>query len=256
MIIDTHAHLDRDDYPDLDQVIERAKVAGVEKIINVGSTVETSMATIEISKTYPNLYGTVGIHPTDNSADAEAMDKILRQISDMADQQKVVAIGETGLDYFQNPSQEEKDAQKKLFIKQINIAREKNLPLVIHTRNADEDMLDILEKEKVKDAVVHCFVGDWNFARKILDLELMISFTAIITYPKTDALTEAVERVPLEKIMIDTDCPFLAPQIYRGQRNEPAYAVEIAKKIAEIKKISLEEVEDTTTENANRFFNL
>ena len=256
MIIDTHAHLDREDYPDLDQVIERAKIAGVEKIINVGSTLETSIATIEMSKIYPNVYGTVGIHPTDHEADNQPIDEVLRQISELADQNKVVAIGETGLDYFQNPSSAEKKIQEELFVKQIAIAKEKNLPLVIHTRDADEDMLEILEKEKVKIAVIHCFVGDWEFAQKILDLGLMISFTAIITYPKTESLAEVVEKAPLDRIMIDTDCPFLAPQIYRGKRNEPAYAVEIAKKIAEIKKIPLEEVEKITSENANCFFNL
>ncbi len=264
MFIDTHAHLNfkafNDDYQD---AIERASDANVRKIINVGSNLETSEKAIAISSQLSafSLYASVGLHPIHVADEKFDYDTYLN----LAKEEKVVAIGETGIDLFHDKNTYE--IQKEIFSQFLLIAKEVNKPVIIHCREANNQLLEILKSQKaLPKGVIHCFCGDWKFAKELLDLGFLISFTGIITFTKDPSrvreprrgsdLLEAVEKVPLDKIMIETDCPYLAPQNYRGKRNEPAYVTEVAKKIAEIKNLSLTEVEKTTTINAIKLFNL
>ncbi len=248
--IDTHAHLDFPEFKnDLDQVIETAFEKGVEKIINIGCSLERSKKSLEIAEKHKNVWASVGVHPSD----VENFDiKTLEEIYLFAKYKKVVAIGEVGLDYFHKNA--ESDVQKKVFIEQMKIANELSKPVVVHTREAGSDMLEVLRKERPKNAVIHCFSETQDFADEVLAMGYFLSFTGIITYPKAEEIRQVVANTPLERIMLETDCPFLAPQAFRGERNEPAYVVEIAKKIAEIKEVGLDEVARVTTENAEIFF--
>jgi len=250
--IDTHAHLDFSHFKDdLNVVIQNAKDVGIEKIINIGCNLKRSQRSIELAEKYKNLWATVGVHPSDVK---DCDDKILEKIYENAKHKKVVAIGEIGLDYFHGV--DDKAKQKNTLIVQIKIARELHKPIVIHTREAGRDVLDILNQEKAEQIVIHCFSETQEFAEEALKRGYMLSFTGILTYPKADKVREVVAKTPLERIMIETDCPFLGPQVYRGKRNEPAYVVEVAKKIAEIKEIDLDEVAKITTQNAEIFFGI
>lgn len=257
--IDTHAHLNFKAFADdFDEVIKRSFAEGIEKIIVVGSQFTTSKRAIKLAEEYENIYAAIGIHPIHASfSDFEKLKKIVNH-------PKVVAIGETGLDYYSSElraqsSKLDKDKQKELFKMQLELASELDLPVIIHSREADDDVLKqlkIASKELPKRGVVHCFLGSLEFAKRVLDLGFLIGFTSIITYPKTSELRKVVEKVPLEKILIETDSPYLAPQAYRGQRCEPWHVKEVAKKIAEIKGISLKEVAKTTTQNAQKLFKI
>ncbi|MFA6422928.1 MAG: TatD family hydrolase [Patescibacteria group bacterium] len=256
-MIDTHAHLNFDDYNDIDSVIRRAKGAGVVKIINIGSDLKSSQIAVQLAQKHGELYSTVGIHPdeaTDNISIVAMVNELQRMIGP-----KVVAIGEAGLDYYRLENDDYKKIQHELFTCQIELAIKSSLPIIVHSREADEDMYKILKKYATKPnfkCVMHCFSGDEVFLEKIISLGIYVSFTGIITFPKTDKLEKAVFETPLDMLMIETDCPFLAPQLYRGKRNEPSYLVEVAKKIAEIKNITLSDVEKCTTTNATNFFNI
>lgn len=250
--IDTHAHLDFSQFEnDLDNVLNNAKKNKVEKIINIGCNLERSQKTLDLANKFENIWAAVGVHPSDVQ---DFNDSVLKEIYELAKAQKVVAVGEVGLDYFHPDYDKEK--QKEAFIAQIKIAQELNKPLVVHTREAGKDVLEILNKEKHAKVVIHCFSETQEFAEEALKRGYMLSFTGIITYPKADEVRQVVANTPLDRIMIETDCPFLAPQKYRGNRNEPAYVVEVAKKIAEIKEIGLDEVARVTTKNAERFFRI
>jgi TatD DNase family protein len=257
-MIDTHAHLNFPEFNDTEEVIQRASEAGVDKIINVGSDLENSKRAIELASKYPKLYATVGIHPSDGEKTNLGSD-FTCELKKIAQDKKVVAIGESGLDYSRLSENvvSDKEYQKKLFTSHIEVALELNFPIIIHSRDADDDILGILSKYKGQiKGVMHCFTGNWDFAKKVLDLGLLISFTGIITFPNAASLREVVEKIPFDKFMVETDSPLLAPQSHRGERNEPAFVVEVAKKIAEIKKIGLLEIEKATTQNAEAFFNL
>lgn len=266
MLIDTHAHLDFQQFHRRhDEVIKRAQEAGVETIINVGSNLQGSKDSVDLAQKYPSIYASVGIHPDDViSVNSATMAELLK----LAQEKKVVAIGEIGLDYSQKPLN--KELQKKYLVIQIGLAKRLHLPIIIHNRDADEDILEIL-KVQASDVpgVIHCFTGNWELAKKFLKLGFLISFTGIITFKSKDDLKkekrgctedkgikEVIEKIPLEMVMVETDCPFLTPEPYRGKINEPAYVVEIAKKIAEIKKIPFGKVADITTQNAKNLFNL
>lgn len=253
MLIDTHAHLTMPEYSDLQQVLQRASEAGVKTIINASFDEDSSRRSAELAAQYANIYASAGIHP--HHADLTD-EKLLKTIRGLCDGKKVVAIGETGLDYFENPVPSE--AQKKAFAMHIALAAEKKLPLILHGRSADADMLDVLAKEGrgIVKGVFHCFSGDPAYAKQVLDAGFMISFTGVITFKNAHIARETVKYVPLDRMMVETDCPYLAPQILRGKRNEPAYVVHTAEKIAELKKISFEEVAEKTSANAVRFFSL
>ncbi len=250
MLIDTHAHLSFKDFnKDRDQVIKRAFEIGVEKIINVGTNLEDSKNSIALAEKYKNIYATVSLHPID--VENEKFDEELWL--KLAKDQKIVAIGETGLDFFHSS---DKEKQKEVFKALIKIACQVGKPLILHSRESDKEVLDILSHSKLppKRGVIHCFSRDYTIAKKFLNLGFLISYTGNITYNKESS--SSILRVPLNKIMIETDCPFMAPVPFRGKRNEPSYVKYIAEKIAEIKNITFEAAAERTTQNAKSLFNL
>lgn len=252
MLIDTHCHLDFPDFDiDRDEVIKRAKNKGIGYIVNIGSSIEGSKSSLELSKEYDFIYATVGLHPHE----ADRFNKEAQAtLEELAKNDKVVAIGECGLDYYKNYSKVEN--QKTLFIYLVKLAKDLNLPLVIHNRQANVDTLKILKQVMPKRIVVHCFSGDEHFLKKCLDLGFFISFTCNITYKKAQNLRNLVKIVPLERLFLETDAPFLAPEGLRGKRNEPSYVEHLAQEISRIKELSIEEVARATTDNAKRFFSL
>jgi TatD DNase family protein len=252
-LIDTHAHLTFPQYQEetIETLIARAKASSVTKIINVGADFESSKGSVELAQKYPEIYATIGLHPHEE----KKMDNdSLSDFKKLLESDKVVAVGEIGLDYFKYEGN--RTDQQALFEQQLQIAQENDLPVIIHNRDAQEDTLSILNNFSPLKGVVHCFAGDQNFAKQVLDMDFLISFTGIITFPNAKELREVAAYVPLEKIMLETDCPFLAPQTHRGQTNEPAYVKDIAEKLAEIKELPFEEIAKATTKNAENFFNL
>ncbi|MFA6493105.1 MAG: TatD family hydrolase [Patescibacteria group bacterium] len=252
MYIDTHAHLNFQAFKlDWQQVIERAKKANIKAIINAGSNFETSKKAIEIAEKQENVFAAVGLHPIhvkDEEFDEENFFKLAKN-------KKVVAIGETGLDYYYDKSN--MALQKEVLVKSIKLAQIVSKPIILHLREADEDLLSLLMGEStLPKGVLHCFGGNWQFAQMVLSMGFYISFTGIITFTKNQQTFEVIEKIPLEKILIETDCPYLTPEPYRGQRNDPTHVIEVAKKIAEIKKISLGEVAEQTSKNAIELFKL
>jgi TatD DNase family protein len=252
MLIDTHCHLDFSQFaPDRGQVIQRAKEQGIDYLINIGSSLEGSQKSLELAQQYDFIYATVGIHPHE----ADGADKnSIEALSALAKKDKVVAIGEIGLDYFKNFSR--KENQKPLFLSLLKVAKELNLPIVIHSREAEADILEALKPILPHKIIVHCFSGDENFLRECLANGFFISFTCNITYRKADNLRNIVRLAPIEKIMLETDAPYLAPEGLRGQRNDPANVRILAEEISRIKGIKIQEVASITTENAKKFFNL
>ena len=239
-------------FSDLENVISRAKDAGVEYIINASFDMDSSKKSVELATRHENMYACVGIHPH-NAAEMDYA--ATEQLKEFLKIRKVLAVGETGLDYHNNEIP--KEIQKKAFLEHIKLAKQCGLPLVLHGRNAPDHMLDVLKSEAAgHGAVFHCFSEDTSYAKKVFDLGYFISFTGVITFKNAYMLREVVKYAPIEKIMIETDCPYLAPQKYRGQRNEPSYVKCVAEKIAEIKGISIEEVESKTTETAIKFFGI
>lgn len=271
MIIDTHAHLDMERFDkDRDDVVDRASEAGVEIVINPGVDLKSSRKAVELSKRYKNIYVAVGIQPEEVDQyfnDDEIKTDIRPELESLAENKKVVAIGECGLDYksvrerYKNSAEAnlEKEKQKDIFRRQLGTAVLLDLPLIIHNRESDEDILSEIQKYKETKklrGVFHCFTGTIPFARMVLGAGFYISFTGIITYPNATELRKVVKEVPLENIMMETDSPFLPPQSHRGTRNEPIYVCEIVKEIAKIKNLAIEEVSRRTSENARRLFKI
>lgn len=260
-MIDTHAHLDFENFDkDLDETIERFFEDKGKAIINIGVDEERIEKSLELSKKYENIFVSVGFHPEEIQSleNFETIESHLKKV--VAENDKVVAIGEIGLDYFHSKKQEEHQKQKELFEIQLKLAKELELPVVLHCRDAYEDMLEILSKGEYSEIpkVLHCYAGEPEYTEKFLKLEnLMFSFTGNITFVKDDNfLLESLRMIPLEKIMAETDCPFLAPVPKRGKRNEPQFTRYIIEKIAEVKKVSAEKIEEQTDQNAINFFNL
>ncbi|MDD4939139.1 MAG: TatD family hydrolase [Candidatus Omnitrophica bacterium] len=251
-LIDTHAHLDFADFDaDLEEVISRAKAAGVNYIIDIGSSLEGSKRAVGLSSKYDFIYASVGIHPHE----ADRFDQAAKtDIEELARKDKVVAIGEAGLDYFKNYSRPEN--QTVLFKYMVGLAKDLRLPLVIHSRQAQEDTLKVLNAAKPLKAVVHCFSGDESFMKECLDAGFLISFTCNITYKKAEGLRSVLRSAPLERLMLETDAPFLPPEGSRGKRNEPAYVKILCQEVARVKEVPWQDVARLTTENARRFFNL
>jgi TatD DNase family protein len=251
MIIDSHCHLDYDPLVNnIDQVLLNAKNNNISKLLTIGTSLESSKKVLEIVKKYENIYGAIGIHPnstTNNLADLNQLINIKKK------SKKIIAFGETGLDYFYKRS--EKKDQLHSFEKHIEFAISERLPVIIHTRDADEDTILIVKKYfgKVK-FLVHCFTGNLDFAKNLLDLECLISFSGIITFKKSTDLRNVVKYVPMEKMLIETDSPYLSPDPLRGKSNEPANVKIVAENIAIIKGISLDEVANLTTKNFKNFF--
>lgn len=259
-LIDTHCHPQMADYDgERIEMIKRALDAEV-GIIAVGTTLADSLAGIRLAEDFPDqpIFAAVGIHPTDDDiGDVRVSDLAL-----LADNPKVVAIGETGLDYFHLQIGDNPQDQIDVFEQQVILAEQAALPLIVHCRdqagtfNAYDDVLAVLTKHQVKKFVMHCFSGDWNYAEKFLELGGMLSFTGIITFPKSEFMHELIQKMPLERLMIETDAPFLTPVPHRGKRNEPVYVQEVAKKISELREMSVDDVAVITTKNATDFFQL
>lgn len=278
MTIDTHAHLDMKKFdPDRDEVLKRAIEAGVEKIISVGVDLASSQKAVELSEKYENVYAAVGIQPEEinqyfvnnriNTDIRVELEKLAGNKPAHRRGGKVVAIGECGLDYKyireKSKSAEdqelEKEKQKNIIRRHLGTAVLLDLPVIIHNREADEDVMnEILKYKETRKlrGVLHCFTGTLEFSQQIIDLGFLISFTGLITYPKNDALRNVIKEIPLEKILVETDSPFLAPQAHRGQRNEPAFVVEVVEQIALIKGVDVEKVSEFTTQNAKNLFRL
>lgn len=261
MLIDTHCHLDAIEFRhEVAAVLGRAKDVGVERFVNVGTNPKSSKDSVDLARKYPEIYATIGVHPEDSGQlNIETRGDLLN----LAKHNKVVAVGEIGLDYYylkrysQYSKYPNREEQMFCFEQMLDLAMETNLPVVIHNRESDADMLAILKSYKGSlRGVMHCFSGNYDFASKILDLGYAISFTGNITFKNNTEVVDAIRRIPIGSIMVETDAPLLAPEPYRGKRNEPAYVVEVAKKIAEIKRIPLAEVERETTKKAQKLFKL
>lgn len=254
MLIDTHCHLDFKDFDvDRDEVISRALKAGVGKMINVGSSIEGSRRSVELAQKIEAIYASVGIHPHDAST---VTDQIMEELTSLAASPKVVAIGEVGLDYYRNLSP--KDAQISAFRRFLYLSFDLGLPVILHSREADTDMLDILKKERKSGlrGVVHCFSGDADLMKAYIDLGLYVSFTANITFKKADPLRLVARDVPHDRFMLETDAPFLAPQAMRGQRNEPANLTHLVGEWSRLLDLSKEDVARITSHNAGTLFGL
>jgi TatD DNase family protein len=253
MLVDSHCHLDFPDFaPDLDAIVARAAEVGVGRMVTISTRVRRLSELIAIADKYDNVYCSVGTHP--HHADEE--DGIpADELAELTRHPKIVALGEAGLDYFYDNGSP--DAQARGFRAHIAAARATGLPLVIHTREADEDCGRILEEEVAKGpfrAVLHCYTGGRELALKAISLGLSISFTGILTFKKSEALRALAAELPADRIMVETDAPYLAPGKFRGKRNEPAYVVEVARVLAETRGVSLEEISRLTTENFFRLF--
>ncbi|OGL48753.1 MAG: radical SAM protein [Candidatus Schekmanbacteria bacterium RIFCSPHIGHO2_02_FULL_38_11] len=252
MIIDSHAHLEMPQFrEDLREVLDRASEAGVSFIITTGSTLQSCYDAVSLCND-ERVYAAVGIHPHDTSTINQ---NTYREIESLCRNRKVVAIGEIGLDFTKKYSPA--DIQKKEFINQLRLAKRLNLPVIVHDREAHDDIRRILEDETSGlNGVIHCFSGNLEFAKEVLNFGFYIGIGGTITYPNAKALREVAKIIPVEKILVETDCPYLAPQLYRGKRNEPSFLPLVVKEIARIKGLSFGDVARITSLNANTIFNL
>jgi TatD DNase family protein len=284
MLIETHAHLDYPDFaPDFDDVLRRATDAGITRVITIGTSVQSSHRAVELAEKYPNVFAVIGVHPTYVE---ESGEDVITPLRELAKNPRVVAIGETGLDYHSLPSlelaKERKDTQllvkalqtsteqqleaeihdgaykskqASLFEQQLDLAAELGLNVVIHQRDAWDDTLEIIRPYtgKVR-GVFHCFGGSLEQAQEVIDLDHLVSFTGIVTFKNGVSVREVAAKVPLWKFMVETDCPYLAPVPFRGKRCEPAHTRLVAESIANARGISLIEIAEATTETAEEFF--
>lgn len=253
MLVDTHAHLDMKDFDrDRETVLQRARDSGVGVVITVGYDLQSSLRAVRLANDYDFVFAAVGVHPHDAST---VTPQVAKTIEELCSSPKVVAVGEIGLDYYRNLSP--RDTQERVFRLFLGIAREKKLPVVIHERNASKECLEILEQEwhNMSGGVMHCFSGTWDMAQRLLEMGLYLSFGGPVTFLNARN-KEVVKRVPLPRLLLETDCPYLAPEPFRGKRNEPAFVRIVAEKIAELKGVRLEELALQTSLNATRLFGL
>jgi TatD DNase family protein len=253
-LFDTHAHLHFPDFaPDLDDVMRRAREAGVRRMVTIGTDSETSRAALAIAARDPDVWAAVGLHPHDADAGDDAL---FAELEQLAASPRVVAIGEMGLDFFRNLSP--RPAQEAAFRRQLALARSLRKPALIHCRDAHAETLTILAEERVSEVggIMHCFSGDVEVARRCLDLGLLVSLAGPVTYPNARALPAVARFVPADRLVVETDCPYLPPQPYRGKRNEPSYLTITAARVADLRKESLEELAPRMTENALRLFGI
>ncbi|KKS16421.1 MAG: Hydrolase, TatD family [candidate division WWE3 bacterium GW2011_GWC1_41_7] len=256
MLIDSHLHFPHDENKVREQ-ISGAEKEGIVKFINIGTSLKDSAKSIETAEKFENVYATVAVYPHDDK-DKDTY-TIMEHLKELAlSSKKVVAIGECGIDLSEWKNGRSLDQQTELFEAQINLAIELRLPLIIHNRNGDETVLELLQKYKNTGlaGVAHCFVSSWDTAQKLLDLNFYISFSGIITYPSGKYLSETVQKVPNDRFLVETDAPYLPPQGHRGEKNEPKYVKITALKVAEIKDLPLQSIEDYTYENTTRLFHL
>lgn len=253
-LVDSHAHLDNRQFDqDRETVISAALAAGVGHILTIGCDLDSSVTNATLAQQHPALSAAVGFHPHDAAALDQAA---LTQLKGLLQHPKVVAVGEIGLDYYRNRSPHA--VQKEAFRRQIALAKEAGKPIIVHDRDAHEDILHILTEEQAREVggVLHCFSGDLEMAQKCLDLGFYLSFTGTITYPKNEAVREMLKQLPLDRLLLETDCPYLSPQAFRGKRNEPAYLRHTAQTLAEIKGLTLADVARITSRNCYDLFGI
>ena len=251
-MIDSHCHLDHQPlFDQIKKVLKRSKETGITKLLTICTTFESFKKIINIVKIDSIIYGTFGIHPHETSNDIATKEIIIDNIKN---NKKIIGVGETGLDFFYNYSDREK--QIKSFKSHIEASLDLNLPLIIHSRNAEKETYDILKSYKDKNLkiLMHCFTGSTNFAEKLLLLNSYFSASGIITFKNSNDLQETFKQIPSDKILIETDSPYLAPIPMRGKKNEPSYIKYTAEKLAEIKKISFDKIQELTTNNFNKLF--
>jgi TatD DNase family protein len=254
MLTDTHAHLDGAAFDeDREQMIQRAVEQGVTRIVNIGYNRETIPTTMQLVEAYDFIYGAVGWHPQDAK---DMLPEDLLWIEQLCLHEKIVAIGEIGLDYYWDTSP--KESQHRVFREQIQLARKINKPIIIHNREAHHDILQILKEEKADEVggIMHCFSGSWETAKVCLDMNFYISFAGPLTYKNAKQPKEVLAQVPLDRLLFETDAPYLTPHPYRGKRNESSYVRLVAEAAAEIHGLSLEEIAQITTNNAIRLLGL
>ncbi|MBM4270598.1 MAG: TatD family deoxyribonuclease [Deltaproteobacteria bacterium] len=253
MLIDSHAHLEMREFDrDREAVIRRAESAGVDLIITVGTTLDDCGKAISIAAKYKAVYAAIGIHPHEVKSIGQST---YDELKVMAKREKVVAFGEIGLDFFRNLSP--RDVQVRRFGEQLELAWEIGLPIIIHDREAHRETLEMLKSWKgVQGGVVHCFSGDDRMARKCLDMGFHISIPGAVTFGKSDTLQGVVRNIPLTSLLLETDAPYLTPHPFRGKRNEPAYIIHTAQKVAEIKGLSFDELAYVTSQNTKNVFRI
>ncbi|OGW63408.1 MAG: hydrolase TatD [Nitrospirae bacterium RBG_16_64_22] len=252
MLVDTHAHLAMKEYDgDREAVVLRAREAGVSRIVSISTDAASARETVGLAEKFEGVFASVGVHPHDAG---KIRPGDLEDLLALAAHPKVVAWGEIGLDYHYDHSP--RDVQREMFRRQINLARTAGLPLVIHTREADADTLAVLEDERAGElgGVFHCFSGDWSLARTALDMGFHVSFSGIVTFKKAEVLRGVARMIPSDRLLVETDAPFLAPVPFRGKRNEPARLSLVAACLAEVRSLPVEEIVRVTTENAARLF--
>lgn len=254
MIFDTHAHYDDNDFDlDRDELLKQMNAAGVSHIVNVGASLESTKRTLELAKQYDFIYAAVGIHPCDVDGLNEESFAWLRE---QCHEKKVVAVGEIGLDYYWDKP--DRAIQKEWFARQIALGKEVKLPLIIHSRDAAKDTIDIMTSEKASDAggIVHCFSYTKETAKTFLDMDFSFGIGGVVTFKNSKKLKEAVEYIPMDKIVIETDCPYLSPEPFRGKRNSSLNLPYVIKAIAELKNLAEEEVMRITYENAKKIYRI
>jgi len=256
MIVDSHCHLDFPElFNELDNVINRAKLNKIKYLLSISTNIKSFEKIKIIVDKYKNVYGTLGIHPHETKDHSIIDSNYLKKL--FKNSHKIIGIGETGLDFYYNHS--EMNIQKKVFIEHIKTSIDLNLPVIVHTRNAEKETIDILKNEKKNSKLkilIHCFTGSLEFAKKLLDLDCYISVSGIITFKNSTDLINTVKFIPDEKLLVETDSPYLAPTPYRGKLNEPSYLKYTIEKLAEIKKLSNEYIMKKTSDNFFNLFNL
>lgn len=248
-LIDTHSHIYYDQYKDINEVLDRAERNNISKIICVGVDIESSYKCINLAEKYDMIYATAGFHPHESK---DAKNSYLKELETFLSHKKVIALGEIGLDFFYKNS--DKKTQIDIFEEQLLLAKSLNMPCVIHNRESDKELIDSLNKTGNNKGVIHCFASNLKLAKKLIDLGFHLSFTGLITFAKE--LKNVIENIPIEKMMVETDSPYLTPIPHRGKRNEPYMVKYVASEIAKIKKISFEEVAIKTTKTAKNLFDI
>jgi TatD DNase family protein len=253
MLFDTHAHINDPVFDDdRDTVLRSLKEKGVSLVMNPGCSLENSLQAIDLANTYDFMYAAVGTHP--DTAD-EVDDAVIARYRALCQENpKVKAIGEIGLDYYYETIP--RDIQQRAFRLQMDLARELKLPVIVHERNAHDDGMRIVKEYKDVTGVFHCYSGSAEMARQLVDMGWYIGFTGVLTFKNARKAVETAERIPLERIVLETDCPFMAPEPFRGKRNDPGYLYRMAQRLAEIRGISVEEVTAITTENAKKLYRI
>ena len=254
MLIDTHVHLNAHQYDkDLEEVIARARENGLEKMVVIGCDRPSIERTMELIEEYDDIYGVIGWHPVDA---VDCTDEDLKWIEELSKHKKIVGIGETGLDYHWDKSP--KDVQKELFRRQLALAKRVGLPIIIHNRESTEDCVEILKEENAQEigGIMHAFSADEKTADKIIDMNFYVSLGGPVTFKNAQLPKDIAVHVPLDRLLVETDAPYLTPHPYRGKRNEPAHVKLVAEKIAELRGMSYEDLAAATTANAKRLYNI